>query len=168
MFNTSVVIGVVAEIVRLSAAVGGAYLTVGLVLAMAETQVGLLSGAPRALTQVTERVILIAFCFAVVVSAPDLGGQVTAMVSGAMDGGGAVAAWRALAGLVVRILIFSAGALLTLSVTAGSLAAQFAVMLGQPNARAVVATRIGLAIVSGALTLVSVQLANLILSAVWP
>lgn len=90
------------------------------------------------------------------------------MVSGAMDGGNAVAVWQALAGLVVRILIFSAGALLTLSVTAGSLAAQLAAMLGQPNARAVATTRIGLAVAAGALTLVSVQMANLILSAVLP
>jgi hypothetical protein len=166
MVHASAVTSVVAEIVRLSAAIGAAYLTVGLVLVMAETQVGLLSGTPQALARVTERIILIAFCLAVVVSAPDLGGQVAGMVSGAMDGGGAVAVWQALAGLVVRILILSAGALLTLSVTAGSLAAQLAAILGQPNARAVAVTRLGLAVVVGVLTLVSVQMAKLILSSV--
>ena len=66
------VINLVTDIVKMCAGAGGLYLFVGLVATMLEAQLGSISGTPFALARVTERVILITFCLAVVVSAQGL------------------------------------------------------------------------------------------------
>lgn len=156
---------VVAEIVKLGAGIGGLYLTAGLLLALTQGQIAAFSGAPHALAHVVEQVLLIAFCFAVVLTADSLAGGVVGMLSGVSSGAEAVTMWKGLAQLLVDIVLFSTGAGMALFVAGSGVAAQVAGLLGQPNAQATASMRIFLALACGALTLLGVMIANAIITA---
>lgn len=157
---------IVGEIVSMCAAAAGVYLTVGLVLLAVELQIGGSTGMPHAMANVVERAVAIVVCFVVAVAAKDLGGQVATMMTVINNNGDAVAVWRALGTLVVRLAIGAAGAGMALFVTSSSFSAQVASMLGQPDAHATAVVRIGMAVITGVVTLLSMQIANLIIAAV--
>lgn len=111
----------------------GLYLTVALLLALTQGQIGVFSGAPHALAHVVEQVPLIALCFAVVIPADSLAGGVAGLLSGVSSGAQAVTLWKGLAQLLVDIILFSTGAGMALFVAGSGVAAQVAELLRQPN-----------------------------------
>ena len=163
--ETGAIIKIVQEIVRMCAFAGGLFLVVGLVAAMLEAQLGSISGTPFALARVTERVILITFCLAVVVSAGEAGAQVSAILSKYCTGEHPFEIWRLLAQMVVNILMLTGGAAMVLFVVGSSVGAQLATLAGHPNARATAIAKVGMALVTGVLTLMGVQIANVIITA---
>jgi hypothetical protein len=156
---------VVAEVVKLGAGLAGIYLTVTLLLAFVQGQIGAATGSPVVMARVFEQGLLIAFCFAVVVTANSLASAAAGMLSAAASADEALAVWKALAQLLVNIVVFSTGAGLTLLVATGAFAGQLATAVGQPGAAATAAVRVGLALVCGALTLLAVTVANTIIAA---
>ena len=159
------VINLVTDVVKLCAGAGGLYLFVGFVATMLEAQLGSISGTPFALARVTERVILITFCLAVLVSARGLGDQVKVLLCAKQVGPDPFELWRLLTQMVVNILVLAGGAAMVLFVVGSSVGAQLATLAGHPNARATAVAKVGMALVTGVLTLMGVQIANVIIAA---
>ena len=67
--------------------------------------------------------------------------------------------------MVVNILMLTGGAAMVLFVVGGSVGAQLATLAGHPNARATAVAKVGMALVTGVLTLMGVQIANVIITA---
>ncbi len=157
---------IVGEVVSMCAAAAGVYLAIGLVLLAVELQIGGSTGMPQAMAHVVERAVAIVVCFVVAVTAKDLGGQVATMMTVVNNNGDATALWRALGTLVARLAIGAAGTGMALFVTSSSFSAQVASMIGQPDTHATAVVRIGMAVITGVVTLLSMQIANLIIAAV--
>jgi len=155
----------VAEITQICAGLAGVALTVGLVLAMLQNQIGVASGAPGAIAHTTEQIIAIIVCFAVALAAPDVGKLVSGVVGAATSSAGIISVGRELGGFVVRIAISGAGVLMAVFTSSTAVGTQLATMLGRPSAGGAIMARLGMVIISGVLTLLSLQLANLIITA---
>ncbi len=160
-------VAVVAEITRLGAGLAGLYLTVTLVVSLAQSHLGSISGQPHVLADMLDRIIPVLICFAVAVTANELGSRVSQIVTTATatDAPGALSLWQALAGFVVNTVIYSVGASLAAGFATGAFSAQLAVFAGKPNALSQAQTRLGLTVLTAVLTLVSVTLAQAILRA---
>ena len=155
----------IAEVLQLGTGLAGLYLTVALVVTLAQAHLGVVTGQPRALADVLERVIPVVLCFAVAVTAPGLGRDVSELVSGVAPSNAAtaLALWHALASLVVKTIILSIGASLAVGIATGAFSAQLAVFVGQPNGLSSAWACIGLVVLTAVLTITSVTLADVIL-----
>lgn len=155
---------ITGEILSLCAGVAGTLLTVGLVLAALQAQIGVAAGNPGVVAHVTEQIIAIIVCFIVAISAKDIGTKVADLAKGAGGPGGFVVSVSNLGGFVVRMVILSAGAGLAFFTSKEAVAAQIASVLGSPNAAAAILVRLGLVIISGVVTLLSLEIARLVIS----
>jgi hypothetical protein len=155
----------VAEVVRLSTVLAGAYLTVGLVLVAAQAHWAVVAGQPVRAALAPEGAFAVVMCFGVAVSAASLASEIAQVASGApvVDGSSAAAVWQILASLVVRTVILSVGASLAIGIATGAASAQLAVLIGQPRAASALWTRLALTVLTAVLTLASVPLAEALL-----
>lgn len=153
---------ITGEILSLCAGVAGALLTVGLVLAALQIQIGIAAGNSGVVAHVTEQIIAIIVCFIVAVSAKDIGAHVADLAQGAGGPGGFIVSVSNLGGLVVRMAILSAGAGLAFFISKEAVSAQIASLLGSPNTIATIFVRLGMVFISGVVTLLSLEIARLI------
>ena len=161
-------VGVVAEITQIGAGLAGIYLAVALAVSLAHSHLGSISGQPHVLADALDRIIPVVICFAVAVTANDLGNSISALASAtaAADATSTLMLWQALAGFVVNTIILSIGASLSVGFAIGAFSAQLAVFTGQPNAVSTAWTRLGLTVLTAVLTLISMTLANALLQSV--
>ncbi len=161
-------VAVVAEITQIGTGLAGIYLTVTLVVSLAQAHLGSISGQPQVLAEMLDRIIPVVICFAVAVTANELGSQVSQIIAAvsATDAASALLLWQALAGFVVNTVIYSVGASLAAGFATGAFSAQLAVFAGKPNAVSTAWMRLGLTVLTAVFTLVSVTLAQAILQAV--
>ena len=156
-------VAILAEIMQWAGGLAGIYFTVALVLTIAQEHLGAVAGRAGVMAELYERSIPLVVCLGVVASAAALGqGVGAAMSSGVQNAAGALALWQSLAQFVVDAVILSAGASLAVGFATGVLSSQIGILIGAPGALASTWTRLLLVIVTGALTLMGVRLASLI------
>lgn len=155
----------VTEITQIAAGLAGIALTLGLVFALLQNEIGVASGAPGVMAHVTEQIIAIIVCFAVVLAAPDVGNLVGQLVKGATSPAGVISVGKELGAFVVRIAISGAGILLAVFTSSAAIGTQLATLFGRPSSGGAIIARLGMVIVSGILTLLSIQIANMIIAA---
>ncbi len=161
--RSGALVAILAEVMRWAGGLAAIYFTVALVLAIAQGHLGSVAGRAGVMVELYERSIPLVVCLGVVASAAALGKGVGAAVSpGVHDAAGAVALWRSLAQFVVDAVILSAGASLAVGFATGVLSGQIGLLIGAPGALASTWARLLLVVVTGALTLLAVQVARVI------
>lgn len=152
-----------AEVVALGSGLAGLFFSVALVGTLLQAHLNTVAGQPRAVADLLERLLPIVVCFAVAQSAPQVGAQVAALTaSGATGAEAALALWHSVANVLVKMLLGSVGASLAVGVATGALSAQLEVLSGQPQRLSAIGVRVGLVVLTAVLTLLSLQLVDLV------
>jgi hypothetical protein len=151
-----------------AAAMMSAVLAIGIALAFLESQWGAISGRAGMLAQAFDKIAFLAACGLVVVAATLSTSMLQSALAAAMGGSGAglVEAFRQVGTLIVDILIVVAAILVTLGILGGSLAGQFAVMLGRSGGVSDAMSRIVGAVVFGVGAALTIPIAHAIVDAV--
>ncbi len=146
----------------------GLYLTGCLVFSRAQANLEAAGGRLRALADARDRILPPIVCFIIAACAQSLASEIAALAPATptLDGAGTLALWRAIAELVVRAVLLTAGAVTAVSFATGGLASQLALFSGQPNALSQLWIRLLLAAVTGGLTLLSVDISRWIIELV--
>ena len=162
------VTAIVGEALQVFGSLAGIYLTGTIVFSLAQANIeAATSGRPSVLADAQERIVPAVICFIVAVCAKTLSEQTPVSPAGswATTAVTAVGVWKAIAAFVIQIVLYSAGAVMAVGFATGGLAAQVAVLTGQPGALSQGWMRLLLVGATGILTLVSVQMANWIVQA---
>jgi hypothetical protein len=161
------VVQAVTEVVRWASIIATGYLAAGFTLHLAQAHWSSLTGEARSLSQAADGLAPLVICFVIAVTATQLANQLKDIVQqGAPDLPGSRALAEALANFVINTVIFSIGATLAGGVAAGLFSAQLASLIGQPQALGATWARLGLVVVTGLLTVLSVGIAQAIVQAV--
>lgn len=159
------ILQVVAEIVRLGTGLAGVYFAAAVVLAIAKGHLSAMAGEPAAMSEIVQQVTFAVVCLVVALMSGSLSGQVNAILAvEAQDPTQATRMWKTLAEHVLNAVILSTGATMGIGVAFGTFAAQLAAMAGEPGARATLVSRVGLVLMTGVLTLLSMKIANALLA----
>lgn len=160
--RSDALLAVLAEVMQWGGGLGAIYFTGALLMTIVQAHVGAIAGRANVMADLYEGSIPIIVCLGILASAAALGDAVTQSIAGgAQDATTAVALWRGLAETVVRVVILSVGASMAVGFATGVLGAQIGAMTGQPGVLHSMATRIGLVLLTGVLTLLAVRLAGL-------
>ncbi len=151
----------------IAAAMMSAELAIGIALAFLESQWGAISGKANMLAQAFDKIAFLAACGLVVVAAAMSASMLQSTVAGAMGGSraGLVEAFRQVGTLVVDLLIVAAAILITLGILGGSLAGQFAVLLGRAGGVSDAMSRIVGAVICGIGAALTIPIAHAIVGA---
>lgn len=159
---------IASEVVMLCTGLAGLYLTGCLVFSLAQANLEAATGRSRALADARDRILPPIVCFIIAACAQSLATEIAALAPAApaLDGASALALWRAIAELVVRAVLLSAGAVTAVNFASSGLAAQLALFSGQPDALSQLWIRLLLAAATGGLTLLSVDISQWIIGLV--
>ncbi len=151
-----------------AAAMMSAELAIGIALAFLESQWGAISGKAYMLAQAFDKVAFLAVCGLVVVAVTLSASTLQSAVAAAMGGSraGLVEAFRQVGTLIVDLLIVAAAILITLGILGGSLAGQFAVLLGRASGVSDAMSRIVGAVICGIGAALTIPIAHAIVNAV--
>lgn len=152
-----------AQVVTLAAGLAAVYLSVAMVMTLAQAHLGVAVGRAQALADLPERVIPIVVAFAVAVNAGELGRQAAALAGA---GGDPLTLWQSLGLAVVKIIILSTGASLAAGIALGAFAGQIAVLTGRPDAAAMLGGRLALTALTAALTAAGLTVVEMVFQAV--
>ena len=152
----------------IAAAMMSAVLAIGIALAFLESQWGAISGRAGMLSQAFDKIVFLAACGLVVVAATLSTSMLQSAVAQAAGGSraGLVEAFRQVGTLIVDLLIVAAAILVTLGILGGSLAGQFAVLLGRPGGVSDAMARIAGAVICGIGAALTIPIAHAIVNAV--
>ena len=145
-----------------------AVLAIGIALAFLESQWGAISGRAGMLSHAFDKIVFLAACGLVVVAATLSTSMLQSAVAGAASGSreGFVEAFQRVGTLIVDLLIVAAAILVTLGILGGSLAGQFAVLLGRPGGVSDAMSRIVGAVICGIGAALTIPIAHAIVNAV--
>ncbi len=151
----------------IAAGMMSAVLAIGIALAFLESQWGAISGKAYMLAQAFDKIAFLAACGLVVVAATLSANMLQSAVAGALGGSraGLVEAFRQVGTLIVDMLIVAAAILVTLGILGGSLAGQFAVMLGRAGGVSDAMARIIGAVILGIGAALTIPIAHAIVDA---
>ncbi len=151
----------------IAAGMMSAVLAIGIALAFLESQWGAISGRAGMLAQALDKIAFLAACGLVVVAATLSANLLQSAVAGSLSGSraGLVEAFRQVGTLIVDVLIVAAAILVTLGILGGSLAGQFAVMLGRAGGVSDAMSRIIGAVILGIGAALTIPIAHAIVDA---
>jgi len=152
----------------IAAAMMSAVLAIGIALAFLESQWGAISGKAYMLAQAFDKIVFLAACGLVVVAATLSTSMLQSAVAAAMGGSraGLVEAFRQVGTLIVDLLIVAAALLVTLGILGGSVAGQFAIMLGRAGGVSDAMSRIAGAVICGIGAALTIPIAHAVVNAV--
>ncbi len=156
----------VADLIKLLTGAGGLYVTLTVVLNLAQANLEVIGGRYAALSEARDRLLPAVVCFAICASAQTLSGEIVQIIQRAGDPSSAaatVAVWKAMAEFVVRTVLVGTGGAFAAGIALGGFAAQLAALTGEVNVLGQASFRIVLVAVTAGLTLASVEISRLII-----
>lgn len=150
------------------ASLAGLYFTGVVVLNLAQAHLETIAGIPSALATMLDRLIPAVICFVVAANATSVGNEVAKImgIASAQDAAGVFLLSKLIVEFIVNVILYSIGASLAVGFATGALAAQLSAFTNQPGALSNAWIRIGLTVLTGMLTLLSVTLSNAMIQAI--
>jgi hypothetical protein len=156
----------VADLIKVLTGLGGLYVTLTVVLNLAQANLEVIGGRFAALSEARDRLLPAVVCFAICASAQALSSEIVQIIQQAGDPASAeatVAVWKAMAEFVARTALVGTGGAFAVGIALGGFMAQLAALTGETNVLGQASFRIVLVAVTAALTFASVEISHLII-----